>query len=190
MAEAKKNDLKIYKELNMKKNKLFIGISGKMAVGKSTVSKLLKEAFQIDNKVILTSLASPIYKVQDMIYNEYKIGMVGDKDRDLLIAIGLWGRNKHPDFWLEQFVRQSLDSEYEIILCDDIRFENEANFFKKHGLLFRIEGEQRGDNIDISKANDPTECSLDEYEFDNVISNKLSPENMCKEIAKVLMAGK
>lgn len=166
--------------------KLFIGISGKMGTGKSTITNLLLKALPKAGK---GSMASPIYKAQDMLYSEYGLTLEGDKDRDLLIAIGIWGRNKNPDFWLEQFVKVSVESEYEIIICDDVRFPNEADLFSKHGLLFRIEGEQRGDNVDHSRADNITETALDDYKFEHVISNKLTPEDICLEIARV-MTGK
>lgn len=168
----------------MSKQKLFIGISGKMCVGKSTITKLLLAAIPNSCRV---SLAAPIYKAQDMIYKEYKLTMEGDKDRDLLIAIGKWGRDRSEDFWLSQFAGMSLDNEYEVIICDDVRFENEAEFFKKYGTLIRLEGTQRGNNVDLSRANDATETSLDNYKFDNVINNSLSPEDICKEIARIMM---
>lgn len=167
-----------------KKQKLFIGISGKMCVGKSTISNLLKNA--IPNSHI-GSLASPIYAAQDLLYSEYGLVLEGDKDRDLLIAIGIWGRNKNPDFWLEQFVKTSVESDYDVIICDDVRFPNEADLFSKHGILVRIEGEQRGDNVDQSRATDSTEIALDDYKFEHVISNSNTPEDICKQIAEILM---
>ena len=167
----------------MSKQKLFIGISGKMCVGKSTITNLMLKALPKAGRV---SLASPIYKAQDLLYDEYGLTVSGDKDRELLIAIGLCGRNKSPDFWLEQFVKVATESDKEIIICDDVRFPNEADLFKKHGILIRIEGEQRGGNVDHSKVNDATEIGLDDYKFDNVINNSLSPEDICLEIGKIL----
>tara|TARA_R110000737_G_scaffold272599_1_gene279582 strand:+ start:1668 stop:2210 length:543 start_codon:yes stop_codon:yes gene_type:complete len=170
-------------DLGNNMSKLFIGLSGKMCVGKSTISHLLQSA--LENAGIM-SLASPIYKGQDILYNQYDLKLKGDKDRDLLIAIGLWGRAISPDFWLEQFAKDSINSNFDIIICDDIRFPNEADFFKKHGVLFRIEGEQRGDNVDLSRSKDATECALDSYKFDNVIINDKSPAEMCKQIALIM----
>ena len=171
----------------MSKQKLLIGISGKMGTGKSTVSHMLQAAFQETGKVSIESLATPIYKAQNLLYTQYNMELDGAKDRDLLLAIGAWGRNKDPDFWLNQFAKHVLKSKYDIIICDDVRMENEADFFKKNGLLFRIEGEQRGEIVDTSKANNPTEIGLDDYKFDNVISNDKSPAEMCGEIANIML---
>ena len=169
----------------MKKHTLFIGISGKMGTGKSTVSKLIRKSL---DKSVISSIASPLYKAQDLIYKEYGLTLEGEKDRDLLIALGLWGRNKSPDFWLEQFVKRAIEGRAEIVICDDIRFENEAKFFEENGVLIRLEGAQRGDNVDYSRADDKTETSLDNYKFKNVIINiDKSPEEICLDIACILM---
>jgi hypothetical protein len=180
MVEHKKN------VLGDKMQKLLIGISGKMGTGKSTITNLLIEALGSD-RAQRVSLAAPIYEAQDLIYDKYKLQMEGEKDRDLLIALGLWGRNKHPDFWLGQLARIIMESDREIIICDDVRFENEADFFNKRGFLFRIEGEQRGDNVDSKRKDDPTETSLDSYKFEHILDNTKSPADICKQIANVLM---
>jgi len=155
-----------------------------MCVGKSTISHLLQAALE---NVCIMSLAYPIYMGQDLLYDQYDLKLQGAKDRDLLIAIGKWGRGIHPDFWLEQFAKDAIASSFDVIICDDVRFENEAEFFKKHGLLFRIEGDQRGDNVDKKRASDSTECDLDLYLFDNVILNDKSPAEMCQEIANIML---
>jgi len=167
--------------------KLFIGISGKMGTGKSTISHMLKAAFGDTGKVTISSLASPIYTAQHLLYNEYKLNLEGDKDRDLLLALGAWGRAKDPDFWLKQFFIKAMESDFDIVICDDVRMKNEADFFKANGVLVRIEGEQRGDNVDESKANNVTECDLDDYKFEHVISNKQEPALMCQAIAHIMM---
>lgn len=166
----------------MKKFKLLIGISGKMGTGKSTVSNILREATGAE----IISMASPIYKLQDMIYDECNLEMKGDKDRDLLIALGLWGRSKDKEFWLEQFANKILQSSSDIIICDDVRFPQEAEFFRRNGFLFRITGAQRGNNVDESKFNNESETALDDYEFENVLDNSESPKEMCMRIAEVL----
>jgi hypothetical protein len=166
--------------------KLIIGISGKMGTGKSTVTNILVEALG-KHRSERISLAKPIYNAQDALYKMYGLEMEGEKDRDLLIAIGLWGRNKNPDFWLDQLAKYAIETDKEVLICDDVRFENEANFIDKVGFLIRIDGEQRGSNVDISRKEDPTECSLDTYNFKHRVSNTLSPEDMCKKIAKMLL---
>ncbi len=155
--------------------KLYLGISGKMGSGKTTLSDGLIKALP-SLKVVRVSLAKPIKDIQDIIYAYLGVGMQGEKDRDLLIALGMWGRGKSPDFWLEQAVSEMEKIDADIIICDDVRFLNEANWFKDNGLLMRLEGKQRGDNVDESRADDPTETTLDEFDFKYYINNKESVE--------------
>lgn len=150
--------------------KLYLGISGKMCVGKSTLTKGITEALG-NLKVSTVSLAKPIKDLQNNIYKDLDLVMEGEKDRDLLIALGMWGRNKDSDFWLKQAIKQLESSDSHIVICDDVRFQNEAEWFSKNGLLIRLEGEQRGDNVDESRKNDVTETNLDDYPFEHVIHN-------------------
>ncbi len=171
----------------MSKQKLLLGISGKMGSGKSTISHMLKAGFEMgDEKVEIISFSKPLYKAQDLLYKEFGLALQGDKDRDLLISIGQWGRDIDPDFWVEQMAKCIVESDADIIICDDVRFRNEAAFFNKLGFLVRIEGEQRGDNVDTSKSNSITETALDKYKFDHVVSNLLAPDAMCKKIAEMM----
>jgi len=168
----------------MEKTKLFIGLSGKMGSGKSTIAHMLQAV--IKNCDIM-SMAAPLYKAQHLLYKEFDVNLSGDKDRELLIALGAWGRDKHKDFWLGQFAKAAMESDFDVVICDDVRFENEADFFKNHGILIRLEGEQRGDNVDTSKADNVTETALDDYKFDHVISNNKEPAMVCQEIAHIMM---
>jgi len=172
----------------MSKQKLLLGISGKMAVGKSTISHMLKAAFGDTMKVEIMSLSKPLYQLQNLIYKDLGLRVEGDKDRDLLITLGLWGRHKSPDFWLNQMAKMITESDADVIICDDVRFENEADFFDRLGFLVRIEGEQRGANVDHSRATDSTECALDDYNFKHKVSNLLAPDEMCKQIG-IMMGG-
>ena len=65
----------------------------------------------------------------------------------------------------------------DIIICDDIRFENEAEWFDKNGILMRIEGVQRGENVDHN-INNVTETALDDFSFKYHINNTVSEEDM------------
>lgn len=157
-------------------NKILIGISGKLGTGKSTLANAIIS--QLGGTRV--SLAAPIKEVQDMIYRKLNLTMEGEKDRDLLIALGKWGRSKHENFWLNE-VEHLIDTlEDIVIICDDIRFPNEAKFFQDNGVLIRINGEQRGVNVDHN-INDSTETSLDSYPFDFYIDNRKTIEECVKD---------
>ena len=152
-------------------NKVYVGISGKMGSGKTTLTEGLKEVLS-GSSVDVVSLAAPIKAVQDQIYKDLELVMEGEKDRDLLIALGMWGRNKDSGFWLKQAVKKFESSEADVVICDDVRFPNEAAWFRDHGVLIRLEGEQRGPNVDPKRKDDGTEVALDNYPFENIIDNK------------------
>ena len=157
--------------------KLYIGISGKMGSGKTTLSTGIMEALR-NMGCRRVSLAAPIKQLQDNIYKDLDIPMEGEKDRDLLIALGLWGRGKHADFWLEQAINAVKLVQENVIICDDVRFKNEAQFFKDKGILMRIEGEQRGPNVDSTNKDNISETDLDTFNFDYYVDNRVSEESM------------
>lgn len=176
--------------MSNKKQKLIIGLSGKMGTGKSTITHMMQVAFEASGlKVEKVSNASAIYKGQDLLYDLYGLTLEGEKDRALLIEIGKWGRDKDPNFWLNQTAKSIMESEADVIICDDVRFPNEADMFARNGFLCRIEGEQRGQNVDTSKSQDITECALDDYDFEHRVSNKNSPAEMIQQIM-VMMGAK
>lgn len=166
-------------------NKLYLGISGKMGSGKTTLTEGIISS--LEHLVIKrVSMAQPIKDAQDKVYEELNMVMEGEKDRDLLIALGLWGRKKSPSFWLDKAVEKMEEIEADIIICDDVRFQNEAEWFTENGLLIRLEGEQRGDNVDESRKDDPTETNLDNFNFKYYISNRHSPEESCTSALYVI----
>jgi len=168
--------------------KLYIGISGKMGSGKTTLTNGLINNIDLGGHTTTerVSLAKPIKDIQDSIYSQLSMDMEGEKDRDLLIALGMWGRGKDPDFWLKKAVEEMQRVDSRVIICDDIRFINEANWFKKNGILMRINGEQRGSNVDHNTSN-VTETALDDYSFDYYLDNRESAEATLSQALYCLM---
>lgn len=155
-------------------DKLYIGISGKMGSGKTTLSNTILSSLE-GLKGAKVALADPIKRIQDNIYRDLNLKMEGEKDRDLCIALGMWARSKDPDFWLKQAIMDMKLLDADFVICDDVRFENEAKWFEKNGLLIRIEGLQRGPNVDHN-VNNLTETALDDYNFPFYINNSVSAE--------------
>lgn len=100
-----------------------IGFAGGMASGKTTVGNKLALNF---NNYQLLSFAAP---VKDIATNLF--GMHG-KDRKLLQALGTAYRRVDADVWVKLLI-DKLDSNYEAIIVDDVRYENEARALKAHG---------------------------------------------------------
>lgn len=101
-----------------------IAICGKMASGKTTVAQSL-EGFQV------LSLAGEVKRVGRELFG------MKDKDRPLLQQIGMKMREIRASVWLDALIRESNKQElygYSVV-CDDVRFINEANTLKEDGWI-------------------------------------------------------
>lgn len=114
--------------------RLAILVSGKAGAGKTTVAKLLKANFAALNyKVGIFPFASGL-KLTCL-----KIGWNGEKDargRRLLQELGKSGRNYDEDTWVsytERLIEQE-PVDYDIIISDDWRYQNEWAYFDNHPL--------------------------------------------------------
>tara|TARA_Y100000034_G_scaffold18727_1_gene20797 strand:+ start:1446 stop:1964 length:519 start_codon:yes stop_codon:yes gene_type:complete len=105
-------------------NDMKIAICGKMASGKTTVAQSL-EGFQV------LSLAGEVKRVGRELFG------MKDKDRPLLQQIGMKMREIRASVWLDALIRESNKQElygYSVV-CDDVRFINEANTLKADGWI-------------------------------------------------------
>ena len=164
---------------------MIIGLSGKQGTGKSTIAKAIQDTYK-DVKIF--KIAGIIYELQDYIYNRVGLTLQGEKDRPLLIALGMWGRDKDSDLWTNVAIREALEYSKQggIALIDDIRFPNEALRVKENGLLIRIEGLQRGPNITEEMKTNITECALDDFKFEHIISNGNRIEIMTEQLNSII----
>lgn len=116
-----------------------IGFSGGYGVGKSTAIECLKEIAQ---QVRLVKFAQPLYDMQGFIYERiaraYVPGPDFIKDRKLLQWLGTdWGRNIDENLWVniwKEEARRHL-GHGAFIVCDDVRFDNEAETVRAMGGL-------------------------------------------------------
>ena len=165
---------------------MIIGLSGKQGTGKSTLAKAIQDTY---TNVKIFKMAGTIYELQDYIYNRLGLTMIGEKDRPLLIAIGLWGRSKDENIWTNDTLRQALEHSRMggIALIDDIRFPNEAKAIEDNlGVLIRIEGVQRGPNITEDMKTNESETALDNFNFKNIIDNKQDIETVRQNLLDIL----
>ena len=95
-----------------------IAICGKMASGKTTVAQSLEE-FQV------LSLAGEVKRVGRELFG------MKEKDRPLLQQIGMKMREIRESVWLDALIRES--EKHKLVVCDDVRFINEAKTLKEHG---------------------------------------------------------
>lgn len=81
------------------------------------------------------AFADPLYQIHD-----YTLGVCSfpiEKDRELLRALGKWGRERQPGLWVNLLIDQVKRLDAEEPECDiyveDVRFPDEAEALKKQG---------------------------------------------------------
>lgn len=162
---------------------MIIGLTGGMGVGKSTAIELLKEKFGSDN-IILVKFASPLYQIQEYIYNlispVYQRPADFIKDRKLLQYLGTdWGRDQISDsiwidLWTEQVKKIKEQDSNKIIISDDTRFDNEGQAVKSlGGILIKITSTHALDRISTANGynNHASESGIDNKYVDYTIQN-------------------
>jgi hypothetical protein len=130
-----------------------IAFTGKMGAGKTTAAQIMREnAFP----VFTVKFAKPLYDLQSIIY-EYLNMPEPVKDRKLLQFLGTdWGRSIDSQIWIKRWQHEvrHLMSEFPggYIICDDLRFQNEAEAVRNMGgTIIAIEGESRGEFVSEGK---------------------------------------
>ncbi len=120
---------------------MIIGFAGGMGVGKSTAVDVLRAS--TSRPVFLVKFAQPLYDIQEMVYSRisavYQRPEDFKKDRKLLQWLGTdWGRDTiNPTLWVDLWKAKAeawLESAPNaIIVCDDVRFDNEAQTISAAG---------------------------------------------------------
>ena len=165
-------------------NRIVIGVSGKLGVGKDFISNIIEQHLSINHKVIRLAFAD-LLKILTMIEYDISFDRVyvkkDEESRQLLQNIGAEYRKKSLDFWIK-----GIDSQinifqhkgFDAFIITDVRYQNEADYIKSIGKLIRIVApirnqikleEESNNNPDIK--NHLSETDLDNYEFDYIIKN-------------------
>lgn len=156
---------------------MVMAFSGKARSGKSTSAHALKS---LDERCVVLSFAQELKRMvmeqfpevtAEHIARKSDIVTLGGKPihvRQLLIEFGSMYRRICPDFWVMKLWRSAVPhlNNGGIILIDDLRYKNEANFLTKMGAhLIRV------NRPGVELINDPSETELDDWEFKDTIIN-------------------
>lgn len=161
--------------------KKLIAFTGPMGSGKSTAIEALKEEYD-KTPVVLVKFAAPLYDMQEYIYR--RIASVHTrpadfvKDRFLLQFIGTdWGRDKISKTIWGDIWQQEVDQELlvgNLVVCDDVRFDNEAERVKSlGGVIIKLETKQNLERINTNTGiqNHTSEAGVSEPLVDYTIIN-------------------
>lgn len=161
-----------------------IGFSGGMGVGKSTAIATLTEI--LGEAPTLVKFAGVLYAIQEFSYEQISpvLKRASDfkKDRKLLQWLGTeWGRGLDQDLWIKLWKAKVLqaDSWNQVIVCDDVRFDNEAALIRDlGGTVIKL---VRPDNVahaegGVGIANHSSEAGVDPQLIDLVLENSGSLE--------------
>ena len=168
-----------------------IAFSGKMGSGKSEAVKILQGLLGT-HRVHLLKFAQPLYDIQDFI--QERLSMPYEKDRKLLQWLGTdWGKAKNPAIWANLW-KQSLSfikhrDKLSAIVCDDCRFEDEAEVVKEHGgIIVHIDAsrETRSLRISVEGEEHASESGISTEYYDYVIDNNMSREDLEDSIKAIL----
>lgn len=159
-----------------------IAFTGPMGSGKSTAVQYLKDS-NLGKRIELVKFADPLYDIQEFIYRRVSPVLKRQedfvKDRKLLQWLGTeWGRSIYENIWVDLW-RHEVSFMVEnypevVVVCDDVRFDNEAETVKKlGGYIIKLVTNKNEERITTNNgiAKHPSELGIDEKHVDFVINN-------------------
>lgn len=193
-----------------------IAICGKANTGKNTISKLLYDQLSSlrgpnHSRIIYgahyLAFADPIKEMIRIAYpklpKKYLYGSskfraepipgafkngVPLTVRQCLIDIGNdFGRANKPDIWLRNFdnrFNKLVKKDVSFLVVTDVRFRNEFDHLKSLGFYqIRL---LRDSHLKINDISETNQDSIDDNEFDYVVHNNSTLENLKTEVAKIV----
>ena len=174
---------------------MIIGLNGKMGVGKSTAANFIQARSKQPIKLI--KFAAPLYDMQEYIYRRissiYTRNEDFTKDRKLLQWLGTeWGRGTIGEsLWIDLWrseVKTTLSSGYNVI-CDDVRFNNEAAVIKElGGIVLNISSSLTNNRINTKTGiiDHSSEKSVDSKYVQSYIENNGTEKEFDEKIRVAL----
>lgn len=163
-----------------------IAFTGKMGVGKSTAIETLNKYLQPTSDphpLVLIKFAQPLYDIQEYVYERIGKPVPKPKDRKLLQWLGTeWGRETHGanlwvDIWKENVEVLRQHTENLTVVCDDCRFDNEAQAVRElGGQIVHIMSSKNAERIDTTGNQHKSEAGIDICYVDYFIENDGSIE--------------
>lgn len=169
-------------------NMKIIGISGKKKSGKSTIAELI-DLYHPNVKILNFADAVKEQVAHAVGCDIEHINSHKDNFRLILQGWGTDYRRKMfgEDYWVKIWM-QGVDTIARqhpscLLVCADVRFDNEVSAIEQlSGQIWKV---YRDEDIIMSDFH-VSECCLDEHEFDVVISNNGTKEDLANTVRKLL----
>jgi phosphomevalonate kinase len=161
-----------------------IGISGKQYSGKDVLAQLIQDRLPEFNKIPLALAIKQEYAQRHHLALE-EIEANKAHYRPDLIALGDWGRQQDPDYWLKQVLAQPGKK-----IISDVRLKREYDLLREHGaFLIRLNADRavRAQRGTIVSEDDPTERELDDVtDWDALLTNNGSLQELTSQLEHLL----
>ena len=158
--------------------------SGKQYSGKDTAARIMLDLMPDFKRCAMGDIIKHTYAAQKGLTYE-QIEQNKSFYRADLIALGNWGREQSPDYWLYKILEQDGN-----IIVTDVRVPHEYEIFKNAGAItIRIEASRdvRAQRGDLVGEDDVTEVGLDHIkDWDYVIDNNGDYENLQTQVLKII----
>lgn len=161
-----------------------IAISGKQYAGKDVLTRLLLAHLPAFYQLPIAQAIKAEYSRQNHLTVE---AVERDKahHRPALIALGNWGRQQDPDYWLKQVLAAPGQK-----IVSDMRLKREYDLLREHGaFLIRLNTDRaiRAQRGTLVSEDDPTERELDDVtDWDVCLSNNGSLEDLEANVLALL----
>ena len=176
---------------------MIIGFSGKMGSGKSEAVKFMRENY--GDKIALVKFAQPLYDIQEAVYDRisqaYSRPESFIKDRKLLQWLGTeWGRGTISEtLWVDIWKAEVRDQLKlgKIVVCDDVRFDNEAEALREMGgKLIQINSNRNKERIDTASGipQHASENGIKPKLVDFVVNNDETIQEYQRKLGTVLQS--
>lgn len=163
-----------------------IGIAGKKGSGKTYMSNFIKDKYKDALTVHIRSLAAPLKEAVKIIFSLTDEQLYGNekerKDifwemspRFIMQRMGtdLLRDQLDKDVWIKSFEKWYQNVDYDIVIIDDVRFENEINMIRRYGgFVIGIDSTcikndtHASENLDLSKCD---ACMLNKFDLGSTI---------------------
>lgn len=158
-----------------------IAFTGGMFSGKTSAIQALESALD-KREVRNIKFAQPLYDIQAYVYQRISQEVPKPKDRRLLQWLGTeWGRDKDVNLWVNLWKDEAWyeleSSPTSIVVCDDLRFDNEAQVVKElGGFIVRVEASKevraaRAESLGMTLVEHASEKGISEQYVDYTLSN-------------------